>query len=106
MSYGDLAGIAEVPRLGREVERQIEIEAAYDGYVQRQLDEVERMSGLEEAVIPAGIEYGEVEGLSAEVKEKLLRIRPRTLGQASRVSGVTPAALSALAIFLRKRKRA
>jgi len=106
MTYETLASIADLPRYDFDVERQIEIEAAYDGYVQRQLDEVDRMSGLESAKIPSGLDYREVEGLSAEATEKLGRVEPRTLGQASRISGITPAAISAIAIFLRKRRSA
>jgi tRNA uridine 5-carboxymethylaminomethyl modification enzyme len=106
MSYDTLASIAPIGRYDAEVERQIEIEAAYDGYIQRQTEEVERMSGLEEARIPPGLDYGEVEGLSTEATEKLRRIEPRTLGQAGRISGITPAALSAIAIFLKKRNSA
>lgn len=103
MSFEKLCKIVDLPRLDSVVERQIEIEATYDGYVQRQLAEVERMSGLESARIPAGFDYEEVEGLSAEATEKLRRIEPRTLGQAARISGITPAAVSAIAIFLKKR---
>ena len=106
MTYAALATIADVARYDAEVERQIEVEASYEGYVHRQLEEIDRMAGLESARIPLGIDYREVEGLSAEATEKLGRIEPRTLGQASRISGITPAALSAIAIFLRKRKSA
>lgn len=106
MSYELLAAVIEVDRYGAEVERQIEIEAAYDGYVSRQLEEIRRISGLEEAAIPAGLDYRVVEGLSSEATEKLERIDPRTLGQASRISGITPAAVTAIAIHLRKRRSA
>lgn len=106
MSYELLATVIEVDRYGTEVERQIEIEAAYDGYVSRQLEEIRRISGLEEAVIPAGLDYRVVEGLSSEATEKLERIDPRTLGQASRISGITPAAVTAIAIHLRKQRSA
>lgn len=104
MTYARLRILADVPVYAREVERQIEIEAAYDGYVQRQLDEVAKMSGLEAARIPVDLDYGQVEGLSAEATEKLRRIEPRTVGQAARISGITPAAVSALAIHLKRRK--
>jgi len=106
MTYEAVAAVIDLPRYDGEVERQIEIEAAYDGYVQRQLEEIERMSGLESTRIPAGIDYRDVEGLSSEATEKLGRVAPRTMGQASRISGVTPAALSAIAIFLKKRRSA
>jgi tRNA uridine 5-carboxymethylaminomethyl modification enzyme len=95
-----------IERYDAEVERQIEIEAAYDGYICRQLEEVDRISGLEAARIPAGIAYDEIEGLSSEATEKLQRIGPTTLGQAGRISGITPAAVSAIAIFLKRRASA
>ncbi len=103
MTYAGVAAVAGIERCDDEVEKQIEIEASYDGYVQRQLEEVERMSGLEAARIPAELDYREVEGLSVEATEKLRRIAPRTVGQAGRISGITPAALSAIAIHLKKR---
>jgi tRNA uridine 5-carboxymethylaminomethyl modification enzyme len=106
MTYEELAGISELPRFGEDIEREIEVEAAYEGYVQRQQDEVVRMSGLESARIPTEIDYAQVEGLSAEATEKLRRVEPRTIGQASRISGITPAALSAIAIHLKKRTSA
>jgi tRNA uridine 5-carboxymethylaminomethyl modification enzyme len=106
MTYELLAAVVPLARDDRDIERQLEIEAGYDGYVQRQSEELGRLAGLEETRIPVSLEYERVEGLSSEVKEKLRRIEPRTLGQASRISGVTPAALSALAIHLKKRRTA
>ncbi len=106
MTYEMLAEVAALPRFGDEIEREIEVEAAYEGYVQRQCDEVDRLAGLESARIPSEIDYSTVEGLSAEATEKLCRVEPRTMGQASRISGITPAALSAIAIHLKKRTTA
>jgi tRNA uridine 5-carboxymethylaminomethyl modification enzyme len=106
MTYESIAALAGLPRFSPDVEREIEIEAAYEGYVQRQLDEIGRMSGLESTRIPTGIDYGRVEGLSSEATEKLRRVEPRTMGQASRISGITPAALTAIAIHLKRRIRA
>ncbi|MFN2377444.1 MAG: tRNA uridine-5-carboxymethylaminomethyl(34) synthesis enzyme MnmG [Candidatus Binatia bacterium] len=106
ITYEALAAVADLPRLAAEVERQIEIEISYEGYVQRQLQEIERMSGLDSARIPKDLDYAKVEGLSAEVTEKLSQIEPITLGQASRISGITPAALIAISIHLKKRKSA
>ena len=105
MTYGFVAGLAGLPRLEAAVERQLEIEAGYDGYVQRQEAEVQRMSGLEGARIPEEMDWATVEGLSLEATEKLRRVGPRTLGQASRISGVTPAAVSAIAMHLKRRSR-
>jgi tRNA uridine 5-carboxymethylaminomethyl modification enzyme len=106
LSFAVIAAVTGIARREPEVERQIEIEAAYDGYLQRQSDEVERLAGLETAAIPASVDYTRVEGLSAEATEKLRRIEPSTLGQASRISGITPAAMTALALHLRKRSGA
>ncbi len=86
---------------GTEVE-QIEISAKYSGYIERQHDEVERASHFENLKLPADFDYGQVKALSFEVRQKLDKHRPETLGLASRISGVTPAAISLLMIHLRK----
>jgi tRNA uridine 5-carboxymethylaminomethyl modification enzyme len=106
MTYGEVAGLVSLPRFDVAVERQLEIEASYDGYVRRQHDEVLRLQGMEAARIPETISYADVEGLSSEATEKLQRLAPRSLGQAARISGITPAALSALAIHLKRRSPA
>jgi tRNA uridine 5-carboxymethylaminomethyl modification enzyme len=85
----------------REIER-LETELKFSGYLERQGEEVERLKRMENVCIPAGFSYSALKNLSIEVREKLETIRPATLGQASRISGVTPAALSLLAVFLRK----
>ena len=84
-----------------EVE-QIEIAAKYSGYIDRQHDEVERAAHFENLRLPASLDYGQVKALSFEVRQKLQKHRPETLGMASRISGVTPAAISLLMIHLRK----
>ncbi|HEX2568996.1 MAG TPA: tRNA uridine-5-carboxymethylaminomethyl(34) synthesis enzyme MnmG [Polyangia bacterium] len=84
-----------------EVADRIEIRVKYDGYITRQAEEAERFRGLEEALLPDGIDYEHIPGLSREVREKLGRHRPRSLGQAARISGVTPAAVSLLMIHLK-----
>jgi len=83
--------------------KQIEIECKYAGYIQRQTDEISKMSRSEGTKIPPTFEYSELSGLSNELKQKLAQHRPATLGQASRISGVTPAALGILAIALKKK---
>jgi len=98
---------ADVVRLGGggetvsdpRVARQIEVTAKYDGYVRRMLDEVARFRRMEERAIPATLDYHAVPGLSTEARERLIAVRPRSLGQASRIPGVTPAALSILAVW-------
>ncbi|MEJ2201837.1 MAG: tRNA uridine-5-carboxymethylaminomethyl(34) synthesis enzyme MnmG, partial [Desulfuromonadaceae bacterium] len=81
---------------------QLEIETKYAGYIQRQLDQVERFRKTENVAIPEQFDYAKVQGLSTEVREKLARIRPRTLGQAIRIPGVTPAAIAILSVMLRR----
>ncbi len=87
-----------------EVAEQLEVQARYSGYIQRQEEDIARASGDENAVLPKDMEYAAVPGLSAEVVQKLADRRPANLGQASRISGVTPAAISLLRIHLKKRR--
>ncbi len=93
-----------------EVVEQVEIQAKYAGYISRQREEIERNRRHEETLIPAQLDYDRVPGLSAEVRQKLASQRPRTLGQASRIPGITPAAISLLLVHLKRcepeRKRA
>jgi tRNA uridine 5-carboxymethylaminomethyl modification enzyme len=101
-TYADLArvdaGIRDIPA---KVAEQVEIQVKYQGYIDRQLEQVERARKLEGARIPEGFDYAGMPGLTAEVREKLLRFRPDTLGQASRIPGMTPAAISVLSIYLK-----
>ena len=87
------------------VEEQVEIQAKYQGYIARQQDEVERHNGQSALRLPEDLDYAEVRGLSIEVRQTLQRQRPETLGQASRLQGVTPAAISLLLVHLRRRHR-
>jgi len=82
--------------------RQVEIEVKYAGFIQRQLKEVERFKNLEKIKLPPDLDYSNISSLSREIKEKLNRFRPLNLGQASRISGVTPAAISILMVYLKK----
>ena len=90
------------PDVDRDVAEQIEIEAKYRGYIVRQEEEIARLQRNEKTRLPEAIDYGQVKGLSFEVRQKLEEVRPETLGQASRIQGVTPAALSLLLIHLKK----
>jgi tRNA uridine 5-carboxymethylaminomethyl modification enzyme len=81
---------------------QLEIETKYEGYIDRQLEQVERFRKTENVVIPENFDYLKARGLSTEVREKLNKVKPRTLGQAIRIPGVTPAAISILSVFLRR----
>lgn len=99
----DLVSLApELAKCSEEVLGELETEIKYAGYIRRQQEQVERFRRLEDLVIPAGFNYQEVSSLSAEVREKLKLVAPRTLGQARRIPGVTPAAIAILAVLLRR----
>jgi tRNA uridine 5-carboxymethylaminomethyl modification enzyme len=105
VSYRELMTL---PRLGPGVEdpqviEQLEVQAKYAGYIERQRDEIDRQRANEAVTLPDNLDYANVRGLSSEVREKFQRHRPQTLGQAGRIPGVTPAAISLLLIHLKKR---
>jgi tRNA uridine 5-carboxymethylaminomethyl modification enzyme len=102
LDYDTVATLApsEAP-LKATVTRQVEIEVKYEGYIQRQLQEIDKFKHLEQIRLPETIDYATVHGLSAELKEKLGAVRPTSLGQASRIAGMTPAAISVLMVHLR-----
>jgi tRNA uridine 5-carboxymethylaminomethyl modification enzyme len=93
-------------RLAEQVKLQIEVQAKYSGYLKRQRDEIDRHQRHEELRLPQNIDYGEVGGLSNEARQRLRDVRPETLGQAARIPGLTPAAVSLLLVHLKKRDRA
>jgi tRNA uridine 5-carboxymethylaminomethyl modification enzyme len=106
LSYRDIAAISPSPMpVKSDASEQVEIQVKYEGYISRQLDQVERFAGLEQKSVPADLDYDAITGLGAEVRQKLKQVRPVSLGQASRISGVTPAAISLLLVALEKRKR-
>jgi tRNA uridine 5-carboxymethylaminomethyl modification enzyme len=82
---------------------QIEIQAKYAGYIDRQEDEIAKSLRQETTTLPADFNYCNIPGLSAEIQQKLTQIRPATIGQAARVPGITPAAISLLLVYLKKR---
>jgi tRNA uridine 5-carboxymethylaminomethyl modification enzyme len=90
-------------RLPDQVRAQIEVRAKYAGYIERQEDEIERHRRNEETRLPGDLDYAQVAGLSHEVRQKLTEARPATVGQAGRIPGVTPAAVSILIVHLKKR---
>jgi tRNA uridine 5-carboxymethylaminomethyl modification enzyme len=103
-------GLMQVPGVGPGandpiVAEQVEIQTKYSGYIDRQRAEIERQRKKEEIHLPVDIDYDGIRGLSNEVREKLIDSRPQTLGQASRIPGVTPAAISLLLIYLKKTSR-
>ena len=92
----------DLENFSKEVWEQVEIQVKYDGYIRRQMEQIERLRRLEEVSFPEDFEFESVTGLSTEVMEKLTKIRPISLGQASRISGITPAAISILMVNLKK----
>lgn len=107
MTYAQLMQLSTAPQdpvTDPQVVEQIEITARYQGYIERQRDEVERLSDQETRTLPADLDYSQVVGLSREVQQKLAQHRPETLGQASRIQGVTPAAIALLLVHLKKRE--
>jgi len=90
--------------LGEQIVGQIEIEARYSGYLSRQEDEIARNRNNESTVLPKDLDYERVTGLSNEVRQKLSEVQPATVGQASRIPGMTPAAVSLLLVHLKKRR--
>jgi tRNA uridine 5-carboxymethylaminomethyl modification enzyme len=101
---------AEVPatddRLPPQIRAQVEVRAKYAGYIERQQDEIDRQQRNEETSLPANLDYAAIAGLSTEVRQKLAEAQPATVGQASRIPGVTPAAVSILLVHLKKRSLA
>lgn len=107
VSLDQLRRIApELPAFERDIEAQAEVDIKYAGYVDRQLENVERSKKVENLRLPNDLDYTEIRGLSREVREKLVRVKPQSLGQAARIPGITPAAISLLSIYLKKRKSA
>ena len=101
VSYADMAPFdPERPALARAIRQQVEIRLKYEGYIKRQLRQIEEFSRLEERRLPRDLDYDRVTGLRLEAREKLKKIRPESFGQASRISGVSPADISVLMIYL------
>jgi tRNA uridine 5-carboxymethylaminomethyl modification enzyme len=99
----DLIGEEQIDN--EEITQAIEITVKYDGYIKRQLQQISRFEKLEEKKIPLDFSYDSVMGFSREVLEKLKRVRPASIGQASRISGITPAAVSLLLVALERDRR-
>ena len=94
------------PATSNAVIAQLEIQAKYQGYIDRQQDEIDKTLAHEQMAIPADMDYATVRALSIEVRQKLTQVRPETLGQAARIQGVTPAAISLLLVHLKRRRAA
>jgi len=109
VTYADVIELVGAPgwdqaddRLPAQVALQMEVTAKYEGYIERQNQEVERQSRSESTRLPIELDYGRVTGLSTEVRQRLGEVRPASLGQAARIPGVTPAAISILLVYLKK----
>ena len=103
VSYADLQAFDPAPQpLAADVVEQVEITVKYEGYIQRQQKQVEEFERLERRLLPEDMDYSHIQGLRLEAREKLAAVRPRSLGQAGRISGVSPADMAALMIYLGK----
>ncbi|MCF8001513.1 MAG: tRNA uridine-5-carboxymethylaminomethyl(34) synthesis enzyme MnmG [Halanaerobiales bacterium] len=106
IDYDDLKFFApELPEVSREVKDQVSIQTKYKGYIDRQMSQVEQFKKMEDNLIPEDIDYSKLENMRLEAREKLKKIKPRSLGQASRISGVSPADISVLMIYLEQQER-
>ena len=104
MTYDELMTFdPHAPALPKAVREQVEISVKYEGYIRRQLSQVEEFEKLEQHTLPPDMDYASIQGLRLEAREKLSAVRPLNLGQASRISGVSPADMGALMIYLEKR---
>jgi tRNA uridine 5-carboxymethylaminomethyl modification enzyme len=102
LDYRMVQALAQSPAdISQTVSRQVEIEIKYEGYIKKQLREIERFKNLEKVKIPADLNFSGIHGLSNELKEKLTSIKPTSLGQVSRIEGITPAAISVLMVALK-----
>jgi tRNA uridine 5-carboxymethylaminomethyl modification enzyme len=106
VGYGGLSTWMESPLTDPAVTEQVEIAAKYAGYIERQKDEIGRQLSQELLALPEDVDYSSVRGLSKEVQQKLAQHRPETIGQAARIQGVTPAAISLLLVYLKRRSLA
>jgi tRNA uridine 5-carboxymethylaminomethyl modification enzyme len=107
VSYEALLSLGEIGlgELESAVREQVEIAAKYQGYIDRQTDEVERSRGQENTKLPSDLDYREIHGLPIEAQQKLNAQKPETIGQAGRISGITPAAISLLLVYLKRKAR-
>lgn len=106
VSYDDVAvADPERPNLSRAVQKQVEISIKYKGYIEKQLAAAKEFTRLENKLLPEDIDYADIKGLRIEAGQKLASIRPRSLGQASRISGVSPADITVLMIYLEQKER-
>lgn len=105
LDYEKIRAGFDLPEIPSTVKEQVEIAIKYEGYIKKQVEQVERASKLEEKRMPADIDYNSISGLTLEAREKLTQIRPMSLGQAGRISGVSPADIAILLVYLEQQRR-
>lgn len=107
ITYDDLSAVdsSDRPHLSYHEKTELEVEIKYEGYITKQLKQIERFKKLETKSLPEGIEYEGIDGLRIEARQKLSKVRPLNIGQASRISGVSPADINVLMVYLEKRRR-
>lgn len=105
MTYDKIKSVFPLPTLAPDVQEEVEIMIKYEGYIEKQIEQVRKLEKLEAKLLPEEIDYFAIHTLSLEAQQKLDTIRPRSIGQASRISGVSPADISALMIVLEQRRR-
>ena len=104
IGYTDLLRIAPLPDISSDAREQVEITARYDGYIQKQAQQVARFAALEERELPTDVDYNTIKGLRLEARQKLNAQRPRNIGQAGRISGVSPADVAVLLVYLKAKE--
>jgi tRNA uridine 5-carboxymethylaminomethyl modification enzyme len=106
VSYDALASLAQATEiLSEDVKEQVEIAAKYQGYITRQQEEIAKQKGSENIALGAQLDYADVHGLSIEARQKLIMHKPETIGQAGRISGITPATISLLLVYLKRKHK-
>ena len=106
VNYRKVRDMFNLPRISDEAEKQVDITVNYEGYIRRQQNQIARMERLETKLLPPDMDYASVPSLREEAREKLAAVRPRSVGQAGRISGVSPADVSVLLVWLEKERRA
>ena len=105
ISYEDLSELAPMPELDDAAVRSVETKIKYEGYIKKQQSAVEKYRAMETKLLPEDIDYSQIAGIRLEARQKLNAVRPRSVGQAARISGVSPADISVLMVYLEKRRR-
>ena len=100
VTYAKLEKIFDLPKISATAAAQVEISFFYEGYIKKQLELAKKFETLEDKLLPADIDYNAMKNLRVEAREKLSELRPRSIGQASRISGVSPADISVLIVWL------